>query len=136
MAGLGLWVMKEANEATTVAMTQVRGELCPNVPVLSDTATDATGEAPMKLDEPTPVEAGGDTAAPAPAPTAPRLAPSAVDPIHVAKHNADTAIMTVANLWCAGEGISCTPGQAEPLVIKAPSCGTYVQKKMQDAAAV
>ena len=35
MAGLGMWVMKEANEATTVAMARVRGEACPKIPVLS-----------------------------------------------------------------------------------------------------
>ena len=29
MSVLGVWVMKEANEATTVAMARVRGEACP-----------------------------------------------------------------------------------------------------------
>ena len=28
MSGLGIWVLKEANEATTVAMIRVRGEAC------------------------------------------------------------------------------------------------------------
>ena len=32
MSVLGFWVMKEANEATTVAMARVRGEACPKVP--------------------------------------------------------------------------------------------------------
>jgi hypothetical protein len=52
MTGLGIRVMKFANEATTVAMARVRGEPCPKVPELSDDAASSDEDAvPMKLDD-------------------------------------------------------------------------------------
>jgi hypothetical protein len=56
MAGLGIWVMKVANETTTVSMASVRGTPCPKVPALTD-PTDELPPVPMKLpseDEPSP----------------------------------------------------------------------------------
>jgi hypothetical protein len=52
MAALGWWVMQTANEATNVAIGQVRGEPCPKVPDISE-PSDAGGDTkpttPMKL---------------------------------------------------------------------------------------
>src|SRR5580765_3340063 len=72
MIVLGWWVMKEANEATTVAMARVRGEACPKVPEVVEVPgmTDEP-DVPMNIDdEATPTEAppADDKAAPAPAP--------------------------------------------------------------------
>jgi len=36
MLGLGIWVMRVANETTEVSMTSVRGEACPRVPAFGD----------------------------------------------------------------------------------------------------
>jgi hypothetical protein len=58
MGVLGWWVMKEANEATTVAMARVRGEPCPKVPVLQD-IVHLDAPAP----EPVPVPDGGEPTA-------------------------------------------------------------------------
>nr|MBA3820476.1 hypothetical protein [Deltaproteobacteria bacterium] len=38
MIGLGLWVMKVANETTEVSATSVRGTPCPKIPTISDEA--------------------------------------------------------------------------------------------------
>jgi len=67
MAGLGWWVMRVANETTTVSMASVRGTPCPKVPTISDLVDeDAPPPVPMKLpDEATPTEQGS---APEPAP--------------------------------------------------------------------
>src|SRR3954463_1339752 len=65
MAGLGIWVMKEANEATTVAKSHVIRKPCPKIPTLTEApmgADDGDNAVPMKLD-------GADAPAPA-APTA------------------------------------------------------------------
>src|SRR5881227_3196445 len=52
MAVLGWWVMKEANEATTVAMARVRGEACPKVPEVIDVSSgDEDNAVPMNIDE-------------------------------------------------------------------------------------
>src|SRR5262245_19220225 len=69
MSGLGVWVMKEANEATTVAMARVRGEACPKVPEVIEVPTGATEpDVPMNIDEaPAAVPAGSDAAAESPA---------------------------------------------------------------------
>src|SRR3954466_2781293 len=88
MAGLGIWVMKEANEATTVAMARVRGEACPKVPEVIDVPTGASDEpaVPMNIDDGSAAgerATDADPAAPAPA----KPAPSAVDPKHVAANN-------------------------------------------------
>ncbi len=63
MAGLGLWVMRVANETTTVAMASVRGTPCPKIPGLTDPSDEDTAPVvPMKLPPsgepvPAPVEA-------------------------------------------------------------------------------
>ncbi len=70
MAGLGLWVMKVANETTTVSMASVRGTPCPKVPALVESAApdEDAPVVPMKLpEEPTDGAAPSDTPAPAPA---------------------------------------------------------------------
>ncbi len=56
MSGLGIWVMKVANETTTVSMASVRGTPCPKIPTLTE-AADAADEdplppIPMKLEDP------------------------------------------------------------------------------------
>lgn len=131
MAGLGIWVMKEANEATTVAMARVRGEACPKIPVLTDTgASDDDSGVPMKLDEPAAAPKPAPVAAPEPA----KIAPSKVDPKDVAKHNAQNASLAVAAQWCTVA--SCKPVEAEPLVIKTARCDDYVTKKLADPNAV
>src|SRR5262245_22414231 len=54
MAVLGVWVMKEANEATTVAMARVRGEACPRVPEVIEVPAlnEEAPPVPMNIDEP------------------------------------------------------------------------------------
>jgi hypothetical protein len=71
MAGLGIWVMKVANETTTVSMASVRGTPCPKVPTLVESSDEDAPPVPMKLPE------DGETA---PAPSAPPTAAPAVDP--------------------------------------------------------
>lgn len=74
MAGLGVWVMKVANETTTVAMASVRGTPCPKIPGLTDPSEDELPPVPMKLPD-----VGAQEPAPAPTPveTAPPDAGSA-----------------------------------------------------------
>ena len=80
MVGLGIWVMKVANETTEVSMTSIRGEPCPKVPVISSGAPtgddeDAIPRPSMRLDEPAddapvaapPAPDPGSNAEPAPA---------------------------------------------------------------------
>ncbi|MBL0217349.1 MAG: hypothetical protein IPQ07_26175 [Myxococcales bacterium] len=70
MASLGLWVMKVANETTTVSMASVRGTPCPKVPALVESAApdEDAPVVPMKLpEEPVDGTAPSDTPAPAPA---------------------------------------------------------------------
>lgn len=87
MLGLGIWVMRVANETTTVSMASVRGEACPKVPTLGNGAAngddeDAVPAPSMKLDE-APDGPAGDSPAPASAaipgdpPAAPAAAPAA-----------------------------------------------------------
>jgi hypothetical protein len=64
MAGLGIWVMWVANETTEVSMASVRGEACPKVPSLAESAPAGSEE----------------EAAPAAAPGAPATAPAAPAP--------------------------------------------------------
>jgi hypothetical protein len=50
IAGLGWWVMRVANETTTVAMASVRGTPCPKVPPISDIGDEEDlPVVPMKL---------------------------------------------------------------------------------------
>ena len=62
MVGLGIWVMRVANETTEVSMTSVRGTPCPKIPSI-EAPTDDTEPVPMKLPDP-------NEPAPAPAPAA------------------------------------------------------------------
>jgi hypothetical protein len=79
MVGLGIWVMRVANETTTVSMASVRGEACPKLPVLdgADRAEEDDGvPAPsMKLDE----SPDGPTDSPSP-PAAPAEPAAPTDP--------------------------------------------------------
>jgi hypothetical protein len=79
MLGLGIWVMRVANETTTVSMASVRGEACPKVPSVGDGAAngdddDALPAPSMKLDD-APDGSVGDSPAPASAASEP-AAPS------------------------------------------------------------
>ncbi len=77
MAGLGIWVMKVANETTTVSMASVRGTPCPKVPTLVESSgqEEDVPPVPMKLPEPDGSDAAPSDTPPAaptgdPAPTA------------------------------------------------------------------
>lgn len=78
MTGLGIWVMRVANETTTVSMASVRGTPCPKVPLLveSSGSDEDVPAVPMKLPE------EGETGAPSDSPpSAPVAAPApATDP--------------------------------------------------------
>ncbi len=125
MTGLGIWVMKEANEATTVAMIRVRGEACPKVPEVVEVPTDPELPAvPMNIDDPTLPEAAEPT----------KAARSKVDPAHVAGANAMTNVVAVQALWCADA--TCTPEHATPLTIKANKCDDYVKEKLASGECV
>lgn len=98
MAGLGIWVMWVANETTAVSMTSVRGDACPRLPVLEQSApADDDVRVPppsMKLDEPegtapaAPTSEGTAPAAPPPA------GPAVDEPRHV-KVQIDESSMTL-----------------------------------------
>ena len=83
MVGLGVWVMRVANETTEVSMASVRGKACPKLPLLDEDAEadddPSVPAAPMKLDA-SPDGPTGDSPSPAaapgePAPTAPDVKP-------------------------------------------------------------
>jgi hypothetical protein len=112
MSGLGIWVMKEANEATTVAMIRVRGEACPKVPEVVEVPPQAAA---------LPVAPSGqatDAEAPKPAVMAP----------------VESDVVAVKALWCLDA--TCTPELSAPLVVKANRCDEYVAKKLEDTDAV
>lgn len=123
MTGLGVWVMKQANEATTVAIDRVRGDACPKIPELTDIPppTD-TNAAPMKLDDGTMVEPAGSAAG------------SAADAKPAPKLDPQTETLAVKAKWCTE--VECKPALAEPLQIKAKDCDGYVKKKLDDPEAV
>jgi hypothetical protein len=145
MTGLGVWVMRKANEATAVARTAVQGEACPKVPELSgaDANNDDDTAVPMKLDDGADIGSNANSAkglevptppTPAPAPT-PAPVPSSVDPKDVAKHNAMSDVSEVGKQWC--RELKCDPpARVEPLVIKGAHCDDYVKKKLAEPAAV
>lgn len=137
MTGLGVWVMKEANEATTVAMIRVRGEACPKIPEIVEVPPALPSEpVPMNLDEPAPAApepAKADAADPT-KPLPPKPEPSKVDPAHVAANNAQNDLVAVKALWCTDA--QCTPELATPLTVKANKCDDYVKAKLTDADAV
>ena len=115
MLGLGIWVMRVANETTTVSMASVRGEACPKVPTLGNGAAngddeDAAPAPSMKLDEsidgsvgdsPSPASSASPsdpaTAAPA-APAAPPAPPAASDEPRRAQVQIDESSMTLTQV--------------------------------------
>ena len=136
MVGLGIWVMREANDATAVAKNSIVGNACPKVPQLVEPSQPPDSDdapQPVKLDDAPGSGAGGaiDDTAPAPAP---KRVPSAVDPKDVATHNAMADVVEVARLWCTNA--SCKPERALPLAIKVARCDAYVKEKMDDPAMV
>jgi hypothetical protein len=143
MSVLGVWVMKEANEATTVAMIRVRGEACPKVPEIVEVPTmEAAPAAGMNLDAPPTAPATGSAAVAPPSddagkPNAAKPEPAQMassDPAKVAAHNAQEDILAVKALWCTDA--KCEPEAAMPLTIKANKCDDYVKTKFDDADAV
>ena len=118
MVGLGIWVMRVANETTTVSMASVRGEACPKVPSLGDGAASGDDEeappAPsMKLDD-SPDGPTGDTPSPAAGPSDPATAASAAPPTPPADTRPDGA----------GDGADAKPGTLEPAASQAPASAT------------
>jgi hypothetical protein len=159
MSGLGYWVMKEADEATSVSKARFAGEelRCPQVPEVIE-LPGMTNEAPvpMNIDEgsaaepdraPSPAtdKAPAPAADKAPAPAAdkapvppeepkhPDAKPelSKVDPAHVATNNAQSDLITVKALWCTDA--ECKPEAAAPLLIKVKNCDAYVKAKLASA---
>ena len=146
MAVLGIWVMKEANEATTVAMSRLRGTACDMIPAITEsTGDDDDSGVPMKLDGSdaelgsaamvgSGSAAGSDAQGLAATMAAPKPVHSAVDPKDVAKHNAMDDVVAVGTFWCSDA--ACKPGRAEPLLIKTTKCDDYVKHKLEDPVAV
>lgn len=157
MAVLGFWVMKEANEATTVAMARVRGEACPKVPeVIEVPGMSDEAAVPMNIEEPAPAPEGSAAPEPPkndkadkpgekkeePAPEAEKPPeakpakpePSKVDPKHVAANNGQADLIAVKALWCSDA--ECKPETAAPLLIKVKKCDQYVKDKFTSAEAV
>jgi len=140
MAGLGVWVMKEANDATTVAKARVIGETCPKVPeVIEVPAMNEEAPVPMNIDEPAPADepaapkAGAKDAKkkeePAPAP-----APEEAEAPRQVKKDPQADFLTVKALWCTDA--ECKPEMAMPLIVKVKNCDEYVKKKLEDMMAV
>jgi hypothetical protein len=127
MAGLGVWVMKEANDATTVAKNSIVGDACPKIPVLTGAPADDDA-VPMKLDS------DGDDVVSAPPSARPTLVPSTVDPRDVARHNASDTVIAVENAWCLDA--TCKAESTAPLEIRVAKCDAYVKKKLADPTAV
>ncbi|MBL9015710.1 MAG: hypothetical protein JNL83_16115 [Myxococcales bacterium] len=92
MTGLGIWVMKVANETTTVSMASVRGTPCPKIPALVESAPseDDIPAVPMKLPEPGDAGSAAPADTPPPAPSEP--APSEPAPAEPAGSDSDSAL--------------------------------------------
>jgi hypothetical protein len=129
MLVLGWWVMKKANEATTVATDAVKGESCPKIPVLTDMSGNDENAVPMKLDDGAEVMPAPSQAPPAPP------APPPPAPTPLAKQDTMSDVTAVANLWCVHPA-RCKPVRTEPLSIKAPQCDGFVKGKLADPAYV
>ena len=127
MVVLGVWVMKEADDATAVAKNSIAGDACPKIPQLLEPALPDGPAVPMKLDD---AGSAADGSAEPPS----KISPSSVDPKDVAKHNAMGDVMAVAQLWCTNA--SCKPERAMPLVIKVARCDAYVKDQFQDPVLV
>jgi hypothetical protein len=121
MLGLGIWVMREANDATAVAKNHIVGEPCTRIPLLVEPASADDAPRPTKLDD----DSDSGSAA---------VIPSSVDPKDVAKHNAMADELAVAQLWCTNA--SCKPERAMPLVIKVAKCDAWVKDKLTDPVLV
>ncbi|HUS29453.1 MAG TPA: hypothetical protein VMZ53_13130 [Kofleriaceae bacterium] len=143
MIVLGWWVMKEANEATTVAMARVRGEACPKVPeVIEVPGLTQEESVPMNIEEAPPTDTPPPAQDKPPVeekldPQAPKEAkpePSKVDPAHVAANNGQNDILAVKALWCTDA--ECKPEAAMPLQVKVKGCDEYVKQKLANADAV
>ena len=136
MTGLGVWVMRKANEATAVARTAVQGEACPKVPELTATPDDDDTAVPMKLDDGAAVGSDAATAhAPEVMPPAPPPAPATPPAPALAAHAPVGGVAEVNNQWCGV--LKCGPvASAEPLVLKGAHCDEYVKKKLADPVAV
>ena len=135
MSALGIWVMKEANEATSVSKARFAGEelRCPQVPeVIELPPMPSEASVPMNIDDGSAAPAPALPPAPAPEPAKPE--PSKVDPAHVASNNAQTDLITAKALWC--NDAECKPEPAEPLLVKVKKCDEYVKAKLQNADAV
>lgn len=124
MAGLGIWVMKEANEATTVAKIRVRGEACPKIPEVVEVPSAGIAPAvPMNIDEP-------NDAKPASNDEPTQAGPVLPDPATTKESD----VIAVKALWCLDA--ECTPELAMPLTVKANKCAAYVQEKLDSAECV
>jgi hypothetical protein len=76
MGGLGIWVMKVANETTEVSKASVRGEACPKVPSLGSGAPTGDDEdaAPSMKQGEAPGSPAGGSPSPSPSPSPPGAA--------------------------------------------------------------
>jgi hypothetical protein len=123
MVGLGIWVMREANDATAVAKNHIVGEPCARIPMLVEAAAPDDSPVPTNLDE------DGSAGSVAAVPT-----PSSTDPKDVAKHNAMADVQAVEALWCTNA--ACKPERAMPLVVKVGKCDAWVKDKLTDPVLV
>jgi hypothetical protein len=106
MVGLGIWVMRVANETTAVSMTSVRGDACPRLPSFARSAQDgededASSAQPTRRDRAADGAATGSAAPADPThPTAAAPAPgdgsgSTADEPHHVKVQLDESSMTL-----------------------------------------
>ena len=134
MAGLGIWVMKEANEATTVAMARVRGEACPKIPSSPTSRRPTTARVPMKLDD----DGSDDAAARADAPAEPAPVGRRRRRRSIRRTSRSTTRRPMCSpskpLWCTERRVQAGDGRAA--AIKAKDCDAYVKDKLEDADAV
>ncbi|MBA3392544.1 MAG: hypothetical protein H0T89_07870 [Deltaproteobacteria bacterium] len=98
MIGLGLWVMKVANETTQVSATSVRGTPCDRIPEIE--APEVRPAVPMKLDDngeppPTPMTAPPEPAEGSAASGSASGAPSGDEPPRRATIQMDESSMTI-----------------------------------------
>jgi hypothetical protein len=107
MIGLGIWVMKFTNEATTVSISSKLGEPCPKIPKLDSQSSEDDLQLPpptMKLDEApadSPSPASSDPAAETPTPTEKAPAPPATPTAD--KTGADTKAGSAGSGSSAGD---------------------------------
>lgn len=110
MVGLGVWVMRVANETTTISMASVRGEGCPKVPSLAGPAR-AADRQPEDEGALAPGKSGATGAADAPAavnalPPTPAAGSAAADSAGAAGNPAsvDSAGSAAGSADAAGSG--------------------------------